>query len=312
MVTAASDETRDAMTEEVVEGVSKRGTVANCFCDADEVYVDGVCHPYPEGTVVHIRDEMYNPIIVLKNMTERRVIIKDLECDTENEVMMLNFSRGQFRLRDRGDIVLSEEAGEFDGLRIKDYCITHSLDEHRKRTWTVKVCVDPPKIPRCCPPGQAMKDNVCRPARTPEPLAPPTSADPYGPAISWPHIKTYEKPLNCSVESMKDLPLIPEVSYLASHTRGLVHIWNAEETDYKFQYRFDPKFCVDGRQNLNGSSSYSVKVCFESPMEQYHRLCTEKLCVRKCCALGEILDNVLHLCVPSSAAEFAPRMNTTS
>ncbi|XP_047476466.1 uncharacterized protein LOC125030472 [Penaeus chinensis] len=243
-------------------------------------------------------------------MAERQVIIKDLECDTENGVMMLNFSRGQFRLRDRGDIVLSEEAGQLSGLRTGDYCITHSLDEHRELTWTVKVCVDPQNIPRCCPPGQAMKDNVCRPARTPEPLAPPISADPYGPAVSWPHIKTYEKPLHCSVEPMKDLPLIPRVSYLASHTRGLVHIWNAEETDYKFQYRFDPKFCVDGRQNLDGSASYSVKVCFESPMEQHQRLCSEKVCVRKCCAMGEIMDNYLHSCVPSSAAEFAPLMNT--
>ncbi|XP_037779957.1 uncharacterized protein LOC119576371 [Penaeus monodon] len=310
VVTTVSDETRDTMTKEAVEGVRKRGTVVNCFCDADEVYVDGVCHPYPEGTVVHMRKEKNNPRIVLRPMAERQVIIKDLECDTENGVMMLNFSRGQFRLRDRGDIVLSEEAGEYAGLRIGAYCINHSLDEYRKLTWTVKVCVDPPNIPRCCPPGQAMKDNVCRPARTPEPLAPPISADPYGPAISWPHIKSYEKPLHCSVEPMKDLPLIPRVSYLASHTKGLVHIWNAEETDNKFQYRFDPKYCVDGRQNLDGSASYSVKVCFESPMEQYQRLCTENVCVRKCCAMGEIMDNYLYMCVPSPAAEFAPRMNT--
>nr|XP_027233461.1 uncharacterized protein LOC113824897 [Penaeus vannamei] len=310
VVTTASDETSDTTTEGAVEGVSKRGTVVSCFCDADQVYVDGVCQPYPEGTVVHMRKKMNDFRIILTPMAERRVIVKDLECDTENGVRTLTFSRGQFRIRDRGDIVLMEKAGELDGLRTGDYCITHSLDELRKLTWTVKICLDPPIIPRCCPPGQAMKDNVCRPARTPEPLAPPISADPYGPAISWPLIKTYEKPLYCSEEPMKDLPLIPRVSYLASHTNGLVHIWNAEDTNYKFQYRFDPKYCVDGRQNLDGSASYSVKVCFESPMEQYQRLCTGNVCVRKCCAMGEIMDNYLHMCVSSSKAEFAPRMNT--
>lgn len=65
VVTTVSDETRDTMTKEAVEGVRKRGTVVNCFCDADEVYVDGVCHPYPEGTVVHMRKEKNNPRIVL-------------------------------------------------------------------------------------------------------------------------------------------------------------------------------------------------------------------------------------------------------
>ncbi|XP_037779956.1 LOW QUALITY PROTEIN: uncharacterized protein LOC119576370 [Penaeus monodon] len=311
VVTTVSDETRDTMTKEAVEGVSKRGTVVNCFCDADEVYVDGVCHPYPEGTVIQMKIVRHSSKIALTPITEKRVIIEDLECDTENGVRMLTFSGGEFTLRDRGDIVLSKEVGELGGLRIRDYCITHSLDEHRKLTWTVKVCVNPPNIPRCCPPGQAMKDNVCRPDRTPEPLAPPISADPYGPAISWPLIKTYEKPLHCSVEPMKALPLTPRVSYLASHARGLLHTWNAEETDNKFQYRFDHEFCVDGRQNLDGSASYSVKVCFESPIEQHQRLCTENVCVRKCCTMGEIMDNYLHLCVPSPAAEFAPRMNTT-
>ncbi|XP_063604652.1 uncharacterized protein LOC134780098 [Penaeus indicus] len=291
--TTASDETRATTTEGAAEGGSKPGTVVNCFCDAGEVYVNGVCRSYSK-----------------KPIAEKRVIIKDLECDTESGVRMLNFSREQFILRDRGDTVLSKEVVKLGSLRIKDYCITYSLDEHRERTWTVKVCVDPPKVPRCCPPGQSMKDNVCRSARTPEPLAPPISANPYGPAISWPHIETYEKPLNCSVEPMKDLPLIPRVSYLASHTKGLVHIWNAKENDYKFQYTYDPKFCVDGRQNLDGSASYSVKVCFESPMEQHQRLCSEKVCVRKCCAEGEIVQNYLHLCVRSLAAEFAPRMNT--
>ncbi|XP_063604664.1 uncharacterized protein LOC134780107 [Penaeus indicus] len=295
VVTTASDETRATTTEGATEGGSKRGTVVNCFCDSYEVYVEGVCRSNSNSK---------------KPVAEKRVIIKDLECDTESGVIMLNFSREQFMLRDRGDIVLSKEVGKFGGLRIKDYCITHSLDERTERTWTVKVCVDPPKVPRCCPPGQAMKDNVCRPARTPEKLEPPISANPYGPAISWPHIETYEKPLNCSVEHMKDLPLIPRVSYLASHTRGLVHIWHAEETDYKFQYRFDPKFCVDGKQKDDGSVSYSVKVCFESAMEQHQRLCSEKVCVRKCCAEGEIVQNYLHLCVRSSAAEFEPRMNT--
>ncbi|XP_042867207.1 uncharacterized protein LOC122250019 [Penaeus japonicus] len=309
LTTASGETTTETTTEGVVERVSIRGTVVNCFCDVDEVLVDGVCQPYPEGTMVHMRLSMNDFRIALSPMAERRGIIKDLECDTENGVRLLTFSRGQFRLRDRGDIVLLEEAGELGGLRAGNYCISHFLDEHSELSWTVKVCVEPPNVPRCCPPGQAMKNNVCHPARTPEPLAPPISADPYGPGISWPIIKTYEMPLHCIEEPMKDLPLIPRVSYLAAHTEGLVHIWNSEETDHKFQYRFDHKYCVDGRQNLDGSASYSVKVCFESPTEQHQRLCDQNVCVRKCCKTGEIMDSYLYRCVPSPAAEFAPLMN---
>ncbi|XP_037773273.1 uncharacterized protein LOC119568961 [Penaeus monodon] len=161
VVTTVSDETRDTMTKEAVEGVRKRGTVVNCFCDADEVYVDGVCHPYPEGTVVHMRKEKNNPRIVLRPMAERQVIIKDLECDTENGVMMLNFSRGQFRLRDRGDIVLSEEAGEYAGLRIElTALITHWMNIENSPDR--KGLRGPAKYTTMLPTGQAMKDNVCR------------------------------------------------------------------------------------------------------------------------------------------------------
>ncbi|XP_042878724.1 uncharacterized protein LOC122257493 [Penaeus japonicus] len=310
VLTTASGETTRETTEGVVERVSIRGTVVNCFCDVDEVLVDGVCQPYPEGTVVHMRISKNDFRIALSPMAERRGIIKDLECDTESGVRLLTFSRGQFRLRDRGDIVLLEEAEELSGLRAGNYCISHFLDEHSELSWTVKVCVEPPNVPRCCPPGQAMKNNECLPARTPEPLAPPISVNLLDSGISWPIIKTYEKPLHCIEEPMEDLPLIPGVSYLAAHTEGLVHIWNSEETDHKFQYRFDHKYCVDGRQNPNGSASYSVKVCFENSSDQHHRLCDQNVCVRKCCKTGEIMDSNLHKCVPRPVDVSVTRMDT--
>ncbi|XP_042878725.1 uncharacterized protein LOC122257495 [Penaeus japonicus] len=309
LTTASGETTRETTTEGVVDRVSIRGTVVNCFCDVDEVLVDGVCQPYPEGTVLHMQINADYFITTLEPTAERKRIIKDLECDTESGVRLLTFSRGQFYLRDRGDIVLLKEAGELSGLRANNYCISHFLDEHSELSWTVKVCVEPPNVPRCCPPGQAMENNECHPARTPEPLAPPISADPYGPDISWPIIKTYEKPLHCIEVPMKDLPLIPRVSYLSVHTAGLAHIWNSEETGHKFKYRFDHQYCVDGRQNLDGSASYSVKMCYENPMEQHQRLCDQNVCVRKCCEMGEIMDSYLYRCVPSSVVEFAPRMN---
>ena len=74
------------------------------------------------------------------------------------------------------------EAGDLSGLRIKQYCIIHSLDGNGNLTWTTKVCIKPPLIPRCCPPGQVMKDNTCQPSRTPDHLTPPISAYPRTPS----------------------------------------------------------------------------------------------------------------------------------
>ncbi|XP_069958613.1 probable G-protein coupled receptor Mth-like 11 isoform X2 [Cherax quadricarinatus] len=243
----------------------------------------------------------------VKSVTELNVIVQDLYCSVEDDHREMRFTEGQFYLRTRGDIVLSDTAGYLSGLRINNYCVSHSLDEKGNLASILKACVPPPSIPRCCPVGEALSDGVCSITPSPPLLLPPLSAGLFKNSVQWPVIRNHYNPLNCTEDPMKTLLLGSEVSHLVALPTGVIHTWVLSEDTAERKYTYPPEFCVDGRENLDGSLTYTANLCYSNPQEHHHKICDGNICVRKCCNSGQILD-VSYRCIRYNIT-FTPAIN---
>ncbi|XP_071526553.1 probable G-protein coupled receptor Mth-like 1 [Panulirus ornatus] len=311
-----SEETTTSTSEEVSEAArdvthqkndrvpTRPNQLVKCICGGEEVLTPTGCQKYQSGTMIHIESTSK-----LNSVATLHVAVHDLHCDVEDDHRQMNFTKGQFYLRNRGDIVL-EEAGALHDLRINNYCVTHLLDEHGALTWMMKACIPPPSVPTCCPPGQALKEGVCRPARTPDLLTPSISTAPFKDSIDWPVIRNHYNPISCTNEPLKSLAVFNHESHLIALPTGLLHVWPATEKRTR-KYTYPPKFCVDAKMNYVGSVEYTVNFCYSDPEERHRKICNDSICVRKCCDLGEVMDTFLYKCVASDNATFEPPFSAT-
>lgn len=241
-----------------------------------------------------------------KAVAELDVVVHDLHCDVEDDHREMKFTKGQFYMRKRGDVVLHDDVGSLEGLRINNYCVSHLLDDEGDLTWMMKACIPPPSVPTCCLPGHALKGAVCRPARTPDLLTPSLSAEPFQGGIEWPVIKNYHNPITCTSDPMKTLAISTKKSHLVALPTGVIHTWLPVENIYKRKFTFPPNFCVDAQQTLDGSVKYFAILCYSNPEERHHQICDGNICVRKCCDTGKVIDISLYRCVPFANATFEP------
>lgn len=228
-----------------------------------------------------------------KSVADLDVVVHDLHCDVEDDHREVKFAKGQFYLRNRGDVVLLDAAGSLSGLRINNYCVTHHLDDQGDLTWVMKACIPPPSVPTCCPPGQALKGGECHPARTPDLLTPVMAAGPDKASIVWPVIRNEYKPVSCTSDPLKTIPLPTEKSYLIVLPTGILHTWYPPESTIIRKFTSPTKYCVDAQQNLDGSVKYSANLCYSNPEVVHHKICDGNVCVRKCCKVGEMFNPAL-------------------
>nr|XP_053653399.1 uncharacterized protein LOC128702935 [Cherax quadricarinatus] len=267
----------------------REGQLVQCYCGPQEVLMGGRCQPFPKAILVDIEASIFE-----KSVTELNVIVQDLYCSVEDDHREMRFTEGQFYLRTRGDIVLSDTAGYLSGLRINNYCVSHSLDEKGNLASILKACVPPPSIPRSITPSPPL-------------LLPPLSAGLFKNSVQWPVIRNHYNPLNCTEDPMKTLLLGSEVSHLVALPTGVIHTWVLSEDTAERKYTYPPEFCVDGRENLDGSLTYTANLCYSNPQEHHHKICDGNICVRKCCNSGQILD-VSYRCIRYNIT-FTPAIN---
>ncbi|XP_068217106.1 G-protein coupled receptor Mth2-like [Palaemon carinicauda] len=283
-----------------IEGTQVAGSVVKCYCQGNEILEDGICKPYGHNVVPVQHDYIYTKE---GNTTNYNVTVRDVNCDSA-KYFSLNFTKEQFQLRPRGDVVLLEQAGDLEGQRINKYCLIHQLDSHGNLTLTMKACIPIPSVPRCCPYGQAMKDGSCQPAKTPLLLQPPISAKPFSDSIAWSNITNYINPLKCESESMTTIPLYFRQSNLVSLADGLANGWVPEDTKRRIYYQC-PEYCVDGIEKADGSTSYFTSFCYSDPLKEHKRACRNGPCIRKCCKKGYSMDENRYSCVPDSNDTFS-------
>ena len=243
--------------------------------------------------------------------------MKALDCPKSQGYEEILLAGADFYLRPRGDIVLENFMGARSGLRIEDFCISHSLDDASGEVvWEAHGCVPPPVVPACCPPGTALDvNNQCRDVDVTAPaLQPPIHADPYqshAQPATWRALRQHHNPLNCSDEPMTRIPLDGQYSYLAAHPSGLLHLWWAPQGH---QIRQSPShdFCVGAESGDDGVVEHYVALCYEPPQQRLQRLCEKDVCFRQCCGEDEVMLLPAHLCVPKPSEElrlFRPEMS---
>lgn len=225
------------------------------------------------------------------------VAVHNVTCDKEDHRFM-NFNEGQFFLRDRGDVVV-RNAGYLEGLRVNDYCADPRKDKSGHSKWTLKACVPPPSVPRCCPPGQALRNGKCEAANVPASLQPPMSAGINEHSIYWPVIKNHYNPVPCSSDPLIAVPLVPFDSYLLAVPTGLIHIWNPSDGHVLRKFTYPPDVCVDGHVEASGSVRYTANFCYTFPEELHRQVCDGHTCVRKCCKDDEEMSLTLYRCITS-------------
>ncbi|XP_066983526.1 uncharacterized protein [Macrobrachium rosenbergii] len=276
--------------------------LVKCHCKGNEILVDGECQVYDGVTVIPVQYEWINT--KEETVSNYTVIVQDVNCDP-SKYQNMNFTKGQFHLRPRGDIVLLENAGKLDGQRINNYCIVHHLDDQGDLTLTVKACVPIPSVPRCCPPGKAMKNGRCEDAQTPDVLTPPISAKPFGDNLAWPNITNYLSTVKCDSEPLITIPLGHRDSNLVNLAGGVGNGW-VPGTDKRRIYYNCPEYCVDGIKNSDGSVGYFTSFCYRDPIVTHKEACAKGTCLRKCCKSGYSMDINLYSCVPDPNPTFNP------
>ncbi|XP_068236887.1 uncharacterized protein [Palaemon carinicauda] len=288
-----------------IGGTQVAGSVVMCYCKGNEIYVNGKCQVYDGAIVIPVQqDWIYTKE---ENVSSYNVTVKDVNCDT-SKYSYMNFTKNQFHIRPRGDVVLLKEAGKLEGQRINNYCIFHHLAEYGQLTWTMKACVPIPFVPRCCPPGQAMKEGKCQAANTPDVLKPPISAIPFSDSIDWDKITEYESPMKCNSEHepLITIPLGHKESHLVSLADGVANACVPGDTDKRRVYHKCPEYCVDGIKNSKGSVDYFTSFCYSDPKETHKKLCANGTCLRKCCKYEYSMDKNRYSCVPDLNSTFNP------
>ncbi|XP_068236901.1 LOW QUALITY PROTEIN: uncharacterized protein [Palaemon carinicauda] len=288
-----------------IGGTQVAGSVVMCYCKGNEIYVNGKCQVYDGAIVIPVQhDSIYTKE---KNVSSYNVTVQDVNCDTSKHSYM-NFTKNQFHIRPRGDVVLLKEAGKLEGQRINNYCIFHHLDKYDQLIWTMKACVPIPSVPRCCPPGQAMKEGKCQDVNTPEVLKSPISAKPFSGGIDWDNITEYQNPLKCdsAYEPLITIPLGHKQSNLVSLADGVANAWVPGDIGKRRIYYKCPEYCVDGINNSEGSVDYFTSFCYSDPKETHKKLCANGTCLRKCCKYGYSFDKNRYSCVPDPNSTFIP------
>ncbi|XP_050694667.1 uncharacterized protein LOC126984708 isoform X4 [Eriocheir sinensis] len=224
------------------------------------------CRRFLSGLYIDGKDEQY--LDIEKPVSALRVAVHNVTCEKKDHRFM-NLSEGQFFFRDRGDLILRNVA-DLEGLRVNDYCADPRKDKRGNIKWTIKVCVPPPSVPRCCPSGQALKNGKCEAANAPAILEPPMSVGQYEPAIKWPIIKNHYNPLTCTSDTFIAVPLVPNESYLLAVPTGLIHLWHPSNCHDINHYTYPPDLCVDGYMNASESVRYTANFCYTHPEEMCH------------------------------------------
>lgn len=279
--------------------LSLPGSLALCTCGVNEILVNGSCTYYQPGTVIDVEKYIFH--MVETPVSSFRVRVQDVECNNRDTHQSLTFDKGMFYLRNRGDVVLTNNAGHLSGLRISDYCVNHFLDQQGMLTWKMMACLPHPSIPKCCPPNQVFRNGTCHTGPSPAYFMPPIQANPSTDvSIKWPLVRNHVNTLDCGKETLRTVELNMGGSFLLSLPNGLAYRWHPSDLNKRPRYMFCPNLCIDGRQDVDGNIEYLANFCYTSPDERPIETCKTKSCIQKCCKKGEIMSIDHYRCIKAN------------
>ncbi|KAK4305471.1 hypothetical protein Pmani_022632 [Petrolisthes manimaculis] len=262
--------------------LSYNGTLHKCRCGVSYAWDGSVCVETPAKVIVFERWKQQIALVDSDHFNE--VMVGEPQCPSQHLLVTLDSSRNldhQFSLLPSGHLYWYQR--EFDL-----YCIDHvqpSSDDigNDEMWWEAHVCLSPPSLPRCCPSGVALTDNLwCSSNNSQHVLTPPIIVE--GLVVTWPG-ETHTQPHqhNCSYTT---LSLSSSEAYLKYSPDTVSLVWSPILSQWKEQ---DTHFCVGVQED---TGHYLVRVCQEPQLRIFNLQSCEGRCMRKCCPESEeFVDN---------------------
>ncbi|KAK3863266.1 hypothetical protein Pcinc_030946 [Petrolisthes cinctipes] len=255
------------------------GILRKCRCDGGQAWNGSSCLDRP--TRVAVYESELKQIFIVDSDHFNQVMVGEPQCPSHHLLVTLDSSRNldhQFSLLPSGHLYWYQR--EFDL-----YCIDHvqpSSDDigNDEMWWEAHVCLSPPSLPRCCPSGVALTDDLwCGGNNSQQVLTPPIIVE--GLVVTWPG-ETHSQPQqhNCSYTT---LSLSSSEAYLKYSPDTVSLVWSPTLSQWKEQ---DTDFCVGVQED---TEYYLVRVCQENLLNSHLQRCNQSTCVRKCCPEHEIM-----------------------
>nr|QPB73588.1 GPCR4 [Penaeus japonicus] len=156
-----------------------------------------------------------------------------------------------------------------------EYCIEHTPGS----SWLTRLCVSPPPVRTCCPPGHMQARN--------------------GSCIAWadgrfaPPVLVETEVMYWEAKEVGPLDIICPDKWdklrLTLDDKNVSLLYHGGETQLKWlpptiQQQYPDKFCVArDAESEEGTSHYVANLCFLDPLVEHTETCQNKPCVRKCC-----------------------------
>ncbi|KAK8396034.1 hypothetical protein O3P69_005251 [Scylla paramamosain] len=278
-------------------------TLYKCRCQVDQVWGDDRCQ---DATTYVTVIDFWTKHYVLANASDfGEVEVGEVMCPEGHVKVVLDYNSGLrdgFSLLENGGLFWRDDT-------FPDYCIEHTLDSSGKPTsMEAHVCLPPPPISLCCPPGHALLPNgTCYPDAAAVDV--PLSMEVEGQHATWIiESEGVVTNISCGPEDTYYRRLTEANVTLVYHPRGVLLQWLPHTLSN--QPRDRHQYCLGVEVGDPGHApQYSSLFCYKDLIAAHHEACYNATCVRKCCPEHNIMHDVECVPVHDPSKEWTPKFH---
>lgn len=245
-------------------------TLRKCKCGADEVLDGSICRR--ETTVALVMDTQFE-MYAMNTSTFSSVAVAKVQCPDALPTVLLDFNNLMI-IMPSGQLFWNYEK------LFEDYCVEH-VQRDGQAFLEAYVCLPPPAVPRCCPPGHVLGPDDSCVAHSLQNFAPPVSYN--NELLQWASVDGDVKNITCEgLAVARHVNLNNVEGNLAYTYSQAILMWkpSAESPLLKQEEEYCVGVELDGRSN---APIYVAKLCYVDPLLHHQHTCTNNTCVRKCC-----------------------------
>lgn len=255
----------------VREGMAN-ATAFKCFCKGDQEWDGSACSD--KSTIVAVIN-MHTFSRLAFNTTDfgRVSVVGPPPCAQPALPMLLDSRDGfEFSLMVNGSLF-------WNSMIYTNYCIEHTPGSN----WLAHLCVPPPSVPTCCPPGHVQAKNGSCFARGEGAFSPPVLVETEVKFWDAKEVGPHEVVCPDKWDKLR-LPLDDKNVSLLYQSGVTLLRWQPPT----IQMQYPKKYCVAmDAESQGGAPQYVANLCFLDPLVDHRETCKNNTCVRKCCPLDE-------------------------
>ncbi|KAG7163136.1 probable G-protein coupled receptor Mth-like 3 [Homarus americanus] len=285
----SSNFTQSLTDSQVTESPLTNFTLKKCQCDINHVLDESTC--IERKTVVILWTTTNNELLYFNTSMFENKEVAEPQCPGGLPRVVIDDRTFNFVLLPSGELAWTLDDGHTQFFL--DYCIEHHVHVGGQVGWEAHVCLPPPPVPRCCPPGYALAhDDSC--VAYSGNFAPPIDFNNM--PVQWSAAEGDVQNVTChGMSVVRHLNLNTREGILAYNSERAILEWKSstKPTTYNREY----EYCV----GMNNVEQYVAKFCYLDPSLEHQVKCNNSNCVRKCCPQGQLLLGMT--CVNSYSEE---------